>query len=134
MCPPARAALGGDDDDRVSLRALRTQERQNLYPPVLPAALALKLTSSISEEETEGTWAPSDAREIATRVWLKIASAARARSALVLILVSSSVTSTEFSPVESSATAPGEAEVRISALSGTVIGARPCEKVRKRRS
>ena len=39
-------------------------------------ALALKLTSSISEEETEGTWAPSEAREIATRVWLKMASAA----------------------------------------------------------
>ncbi len=39
---------------------------------------ALRLTSSSSVEETEGTWAPSEAREIAMRVWLKIASAARA--------------------------------------------------------
>ena len=34
----------------------------------------------------------------------------------------------------SSATLPGVAEVRISALSGEEIGARPCEKERKRRS
>jgi len=36
--------------------------------------------------------------------------------------------------LESSATLPGVAEDKISALSGAVIGARPWEKVRKRRS
>src|SRR3984893_15090879 len=106
--------------------------RPGMTPPGQLPALAVtpKRTSSSSEEDTDGTWAPSEAREIATRVLLKTVSAA----AWALRLLSSSATSTLYWPLESSATLPGVAEVRISALSGAAIGARPWEKVRKRRS
>ena len=101
--------------------------------PLLACRLvASKRTSSISEEDTEGTCSPSEAREIATRVLLKTASAPAVGCALMLL--SSSVTSTLYWPLESSATLPGVAEDRISALSGALIGARPWEKARKRRS
>src|SRR6266404_3662145 len=73
----------------------------------------------------------SSAREIATRVLLKTVSTPPASA---LRLLSSSDISTEWAPSESSATLPGVAEVRISALSGAPIGARPWEKARKRRS
>src|SRR5216684_582373 len=89
-----------------------------------------RLTSSIRVEDTVGTCSPSEAREIETRVLLKTLST----PAWELKLFSSSETSTLFWPLESSATLPGVAEVRISALSGALIGASPWEKARKRRS
>src|SRR6266568_6586428 len=98
-------------------------------PPVV--SVALRGTSSASEEDTEGTCSPSEAREIATRVLLKRLSTPPPSA---LRLLSSSDISTEWVPSESSATLPGVAEVRISALSGALIGARPWEKARNRRS
>src|SRR5882724_4761071 len=87
-------------------------------------------TSSSREDDTEGTCSPSLAREIATRVLLKAVSA----PAWAARLLSSSDISTLYAPLESSATLPGVAEVRIRAFSGGEIGARPWEKERKRRS
>src|SRR5919197_6705881 len=88
--------------------------------------------SSSSEDDTDGTCSPSEAREMATRVLLKTPSTPPAPCAFRLL--SSSETSTLFWPLLSSATLPGVAEVRISAFSLAAIGARPCEKERKRRS
>src|SRR5687768_6157437 len=68
-----------------------------------------RLTSSTSVEDTVGTCSPSEAREIEMRVLLKTLS----RPAWVLKLLRSSETSTLFWPLESSATLPGVAEVRI---------------------
>src|SRR3979490_1270415 len=87
--------------------------------------------SSSSDDDTDGTCSPSDARDTAMRVLLKTASAP---AAFEPILFNSSVTSTLVWPLESSATFPGVADDRISALSGALIGARPCEYARKRRS
>src|SRR6266404_2398780 len=93
--------------------------------PALPVvSLAPKSMSSAREEETVGTCAPSEAREIATRVLLKTLSTPPPSG---LRLLSNSDISTEWVPSESSATLPGVAEVRISALSGALIGARPWE-------
>src|SRR5439155_9538410 len=93
-----------------------------LQPPVV--SVALRGTSSASEDDTDGTCSPSEAREIATRVLLKTLSTPPVSA---LRLLSSSDISTEWAPSESSATLPGVAEVRINALSGALIGARPCE-------
>jgi len=101
--------------------SLRSQGRQD-YPP-------MRMSSS-REDDTDGTCSPSLAREMATRVLLKAASAL----ARVSRLRSSSETSTLLGAVESSATLPGVAEDRISAFSGGLIGARPWENERKRRS
>src|SRR5712671_1663519 len=65
---------------------------------------------------------------MAARVLLKTVSMPAAGA---LRLLSSSVISTLYWPLESSATLPGVAEVRISALSGALIGARPWEYLRK---
>src|SRR6266576_6250110 len=101
-----------------------------LYPPAFSAvSVAPKLTSSSSDDDTDGTCSPSEAREMATRVLLKTASTP---AACALRLASSSDISTLLALLESSATLPGVAEVRISALSGAAIGARPWEKARKR--
>src|SRR5260370_6290 len=82
-----------------------------------------RLTSSTSVDDTVGTWAPSEAREIETRgLWKTLA-----MPVWLSRLFSSSDTSTLFAPFESSATLPGVADVRISALSGALIGASPCE-------
>src|SRR5437660_1571501 len=85
-----------------------------------PPALVPRRTSSRSDDDTEGTCSPSEAREIETRVLLNTASAPFVCAAR---LPSNSETSTLCSPLESSATLPGAAEVRISALSGALIGA-----------
>src|ERR1700730_17109650 len=98
-------------DDQEFSRTTRVQ------PPAF--SLALKRTSSSSEEDTEGTCSPSEAFEIATRVLLKTVSSA----VCPLRLLSSSDISTEYWPLPSSVTLPGVAEDRISALSGAVIGA-----------
>src|SRR3954451_14799656 len=117
------------------------------YPPEF--SLIPRRTSSTSEDDTEGTCSPSDDLATATRVLLKTVSAPAgfsawaadlsaspadlsARSAVRLL--SNSAISTEYCPAESSATLPGVAEVRTSALSDALIGARPWEKARKRRS
>src|ERR1700743_3155402 len=97
-------------------------------PPAFSAAA--KLTSSSSEDDTEGTCSPSDEREIAARALLNGAS----ERVVPLRLLSSSDISTLYWPRESSTTWPGVAEVRISALSGAAIGARPWENARKGRS
>src|ERR1700732_130611 len=99
--------------------------------PALALALVPRRTSSSSEDETDGTCSPSEAREMATRVLLKTDSAP---PACAVRLLSSSDTSTLCSPLPSSATLPGVAEVRTSALSGALIGARQWLKVRQRRS
>src|SRR3984885_12504761 len=104
------------------------RDDQNGY---LPALVPLKGTSSSKDDDTEGACSPSEAREIATRVLLKTVSAP---ASLALRLLSSSATSTLYGPLESSATLPGVADDRISALSGAMIGARPWEKARNRRS
>src|SRR6266702_1426952 len=88
-----------------------------------------KRMSSNSDDDTDGTCSPSDTREMVTRVLLKAASAV----AWAPRLFNSSETSTLLELLESSATLPGVADVRISAFSGGLIGARPCEKERKRR-
>ena len=112
---------------------LKEQIKPEMHQSVVE--LGTEICQSIVDARAHVADLRSKLAELAGRGGLKIASAARACSALgVLIWVSSSVTSTELAPRESSATAPGVAEVRISALSGTVIGARPWEKVRKRRS
>src|ERR1700752_479360 len=98
--------------------------RDDNYPP-------MRISSS-SEDDTLGTCAPSEAREIETRVLLKTLSTPPAPCAFRLLR--SSATSTLFWPLESSATLPGVADVRISALSDAASGARPCENERKRRS
>src|SRR6266403_5963573 len=99
--------------------------RRKRQPPAFSlASVTLKRRSSASEEETVGTCSPSEAREIATRVLLKTLSTPPPSG---LRLLSSSDISTEWVPSESSATLPGVAEVRISALSGALIGARPWE-------
>src|SRR5450631_3680834 len=69
------------------------------YPPAF-SALA-KLTSSSSEDDTEGTCSPSEAREMATRVLLKTVSAL---ATCALRLFNSSVISTLCWPLPSSAT------------------------------
>src|SRR5262245_26099620 len=94
----------------------RASRKSEPYPP--------NLMSSSSEDDTVGTCSPSEAREIAMRVFLNTLSRPELLAARLL---SNSVTSTLFAPLESSATLPGEAEDRISALSGALIGARPCE-------
>src|SRR5215470_23766 len=101
----------------------KSNHRAVAYPPMR--------ISSVSEDDTLGTCSPSEAREMATRVLLKTLSTPVPS---LPKLLSSSETSTLFWPLLSSATLPGVAEVRISALSGAEIGARPCEKERKRRS
>src|SRR6186997_1909608 len=93
-----------------------------LYPPIR--------TSSSSDDETWGTCSPSEARETEMRVLLKAVAAPDCE----FKLLSSSVTSTLYWPLPSSATLSGVAEVRISAFSGAEIGASPWEKERKRRS
>ena len=80
-------------------------------------------TSSSSDDDTCGTCSPSEARETEMRVLLK----ALAAPDCEFRLFSSSVTSTLYWPLPSSATLPGVAEVRISAFSGVEIGARPWE-------
>src|SRR6476660_150551 len=102
----------GHDDNNCELSLGDVREPQ---PP--------RLTSSTSVDDTVGTWAPSEAREIETRVLWKTLS----MPAWPFRLFSSSDTSTLFAPFESSATLPGVAEVRISALSEALIGASPCE-------
>src|ERR1700692_2147171 len=94
-------------------------------PPALVAAASPRRISSNSEDETVGTCSPSEAREMATRVLLKMVSAS---AAWTLRLFNSSDTSTLCSPLPSSATLPGVAEVRIRALSGGLIRARPGEE------
>src|SRR5471030_1183689 len=100
-----------------------------IYPPAL--SLTAQLTSSSSEDDTEGTCSPSEAREMATRVLLKRASTPATPAGSASRLVNNSVISTLCCPLESSATLPGVAEDKISALSGGLIGARPWEKARK---
>src|SRR5882724_9515714 len=101
-----------------------------VYPPAFSAAS--RRTSSESDDDTDGTRSPSEAREMAARVWLKMASALSADAAR---LARSSVIKTLWWPSESSTTLPGVAEERINAFSdAATIGARPWEKVRKRRS
>src|ERR1700709_2920493 len=90
---------------------------------------AARRTSSFSDDDTEGTCSPFDARDTAIRVLVKRASAP---AAFEPMLFKSSVTSTLLWPLESSATLPGVADDRISALSGALIGASPCENGRKR--
>src|SRR5205814_305428 len=117
------------------------------YPPEF--SLIPSRTSSTSEDDTEGTCSPSEDFATATRVLLKTLSAPAELSASLaglsawpvglsaccaVRLVSNSAISTEYCPAESSATLPGVAEVRTSALSAALIGARPWEKARKRRS
>src|SRR5260370_39981035 len=102
------------------------------YPPAF--SVAPRLTSASSEDDTAGTCSPSVAREMAVRVLLNSASAPAGPAGCALMLLSSSVISTLWVPGESSATLPGVADDRTSALSGAAIGARPWEKVRKRRS
>src|ERR1700712_1478094 len=87
-------------------------------------------TSSSSEDDTDGTCSPSEAREMATRVLLKTVSA----PVCAFKLLSSSVTSTLYWPLPSSVTLPGVADDSTSAFSGGEIGARPWLKERKRRS
>src|SRR6185312_16512657 len=99
-------------------------------PPQLPALVAAKEMSSSKDDDTEGTCSPSEARAIATRVLLKTVSAP---TSPVLRLLSSSVTSTLYWPLESSATLPGVADVSTMVFSGGLIGARPWEKERNRR-
>src|SRR5258708_2484900 len=93
-----------------------------LYPP--------NWMSSSSDDDTDGTCSPSLAREIATRVLLKALSA----PACAVRLFKSSATSTLYWPLESSATLPGVAEDSTRVFSGGLIGARPWENERKRRS
>src|SRR5438445_6363142 len=95
---------------------------KSAYPP--------SRTSSSSEDDTLGTCSPSLAREIATRVLLKAVSA----PAWALRLLMSSEIKTLLGAEESSATLPGVVEVSTIVFSGGLIGARPCEKARKRRS
>src|SRR5207244_12815247 len=85
------------------------------YPPMR--------TSSSSDDDTCGTCSPSEARETEMRVLLK----ALAAPDCEFKLFKSSVTSTLYWPLPSSATLPGVAEVRINAFSGAEIGASPCE-------
>ena len=80
-----------------------------------PTRPRLSPTERLQTSTTTGTCSPSDARETATRVLLKTVSAP---AACALRLFSSSATSTLFRPLKSSATLPGTADVRISALSG----------------
>ena len=80
-------------------------------------------TSSSKEDDTCGTCSPSEARETEMRVLLK----AMAAPDCEFKLFRSSVTSTLYWPLLSSATLPGVAEVRISAFSGVEIGAKPWE-------
>ena len=87
--------------------------------------------SSSRDDDTEGTCSPSDERETATRVLLK---AALGGGSAPSRLFNSSDTSTLLAVLESSTTLPGVAEDRISAFSGGLIGARPWENARKRRS
>src|SRR6185437_273976 len=91
-------------------------------PPV--ASAVARRMSSRSEDDTDGTCSPALVREIATRVLRNTASAPRP---FTVRLRNSSATSTLWEPLESSATLPGVADERISALSGAMIGARPCE-------
>src|SRR4029450_6806169 len=88
--------------------SLRSQGRHRHQPP--------KRMSSSSEDDTDGTCSPSEAREMATRVLLKTLSMPGAPCAFKWLR--SSAISTLFWPLESSPTLPGVAEVRISALSG----------------
>src|SRR4029079_948974 len=92
------------------------------YPP-------MRMSSS-SEDDTAGTCSPSLARDTATRGLLKAVSA----PAWAVRLLSSSATSTLYWPMESSTTLPGVAEVSTRLFSGGLIGARPWEKERNRRS
>src|SRR5262249_44456827 len=89
---------------------------------LLESAVAKRMSSS-SEDDTDGTCSPSEVFEIAMRVLLKTASAPSPLPSWL----SNSPISALWRPATSSATLPGVAEERISALSGAAIGDRPCE-------
>src|SRR5258708_33742715 len=82
-----------------------------LYPP--------NWMSSSSDDDTDGTCSPSEAREIATRGLLKALSA----PAWAVRLFKSSATSTLYWPLESPATLPGGAEDSTWVFSASRIGA-----------
>src|SRR6478736_8213564 len=98
-------------------------------PCLMAASYPPMRTSSSKEDDTCGTCSPSEARETEMRVLLK----AMAAPDCAFKLFRSSVTSTLYWPLPSSATLPGVAEVRICSCYRAEIGASPWEKELKPR-
>src|SRR5216684_1613059 len=115
--------MGKKKGAAAALFATRRSIRHSLFANPHPP----KRTSSSSDDDTDGTCSPSEAREIATRVLLKALSA----PAWAVRLFRSSATSTLYGPLESSATLPGVAALSTIVFSGGLIGARPWENERK---
>src|SRR5579871_3496457 len=96
-----------------------------------PVAPGMKEKSSASEDEIHGTCSPREARVTPTRVRLSVSSAIRSGTRISL---SNSWTNRLWSPPLSDMTELSAAEYITSVPFGAMTGARPAEKLRKRRS